>query len=38
LADQKILAIVQAGDVLSFGSHTPKLIGFLPVRQTLSFA
>jgi len=38
LADQKILAIVQACDVVSFGSHTPKLIGFLPARQTLSFA
>lgn len=38
LADQKVLAIIQAGDSLGFGSHTPKLTGFSLARQLLSFA
>lgn len=38
LADQKVLAIVQACDGLCFGSHAPKLTGFSPTRQPLSFA
>jgi hypothetical protein len=38
LADQKILAIIQACDSLSFWSHALKLIGFLPLRQPLCFA
>lgn len=38
LADQQILAIIQTSDGLGCGSHTPKLIGFLPARLPLSFA
>ena len=38
LADQQVLAIIQAADGLGSWSHTPKLICFAPVRQPLSFA
>ena len=38
LTDQKVLAIIQACDGLSFGPPAPKLIRFSPVRQPLSFA
>jgi hypothetical protein len=38
LADHKVLAIIQACHGLGFRSHTPKLIRFSSVRQSLSFA
>jgi hypothetical protein len=38
LTDQQVLAIIQAADYLGSRSHTPKLICFVPVRQSLSFA
>jgi len=38
LADQKVLAIIQTSDDLGLGSHSSKLTGFLPARQSLSFA
>jgi hypothetical protein len=38
LTDQQVLAIFQAADGLGSRSHTPKLIRFAPVRQSLRFA
>ncbi len=38
LTDQQVLAIIQAVDRLGSRSHTPKLICFSPVRQSLTFA
>jgi len=38
VTDPQVLTIIQATECLGFGSHTPKLIGFSPVRQLLSFA
>jgi len=38
LADQQVLTIIQSSDGLGSWSHAPKLIGFLPARQSFSFA
>lgn len=38
LADQQVLAIIQSCNGLGLGSHSPKLIRFLPARQPLCFA
>jgi hypothetical protein len=38
LTDQQVLAVIQAADGLGSRSHTPKLIRFAPIRQSLRFA
>ena len=38
LTNQQVLAIFQAADRLGSRSHTPKLIRFAPLRQSLRFA